>query len=76
MPQTEERNGPKIVIFNLHARRRTDVITIKVSIPNVKVYQIDFVHDNEEGQSIKNEFCPSFPMQAKGRALQTYHVGR
>ena len=31
----------KVVIFNSHARKRTELVTIKISLPNVRVYKVN-----------------------------------
>ena len=80
----------KIVVFNSHARRRGEIVTVKVSMPNIKVYKINNVEgddeeeviasqlspvfDDETGQILNNEFYLSFLAQVKGLALQTFYV--
>ena len=39
----------RVVLFNSHARRRTEVVTVKVSIPNVRVYKIHNIEGDDEG---------------------------
>ena len=86
----DSANEPtRVVLFNSHARRRTEVVTIKVSIPNIKVYKIQNVdgEDEEEsvqcqlspvfddqGQILNNEYHFSFLAQLKGMALETYFI--
>ena len=69
---------------------RSEVVTVKVSSPNVKVFrvnniegddeeemipcQLSPVFDDLEGQIANNEFQLSFLAQAKGFALQTYYI--
>ena len=86
----DSANEPtRVVLFNSHARRRTEVVTVKVSIPNIKVYKIQNVdgEDEEEsvqcqlspvfddqGQILNNEYYFSFLAQLKGMALETYFI--
>ena len=79
----------RVVLFNSHARRRTEVVTVKISIPNVRVYKIHNVDGDDEeevvqcqltpafddqGQILNNEFYFSFLAQLKGMALETYYI--
>ena len=80
----------KVVIFNSHARKRTELVTIKISLPNVRVYkvhsiegddeeeplacQLSPVFDQDQGQIVNNEFYLSFLAQQKGLSLETYYV--
>ena len=36
----------KVVVFNSHARRRGEVVTIKVSMPQIKVYKVNNIEGN------------------------------
>ena len=85
-----EDTSSKVVVFNSHARRRGEVVTVKVSVPNIKVYRINNVEgddeeevlpsqlspvfDDETGQILNNEYYLSFLAQVKGLALQTFYV--
>jgi alpha-mannosidase II len=88
--QIESADEPsRVVFFNSHARRRSEVVTVKVSIPNIKVYKIHNIEGDDEeeivqcqltpvfddqGQILNNEFYFSFLAQIKGMALETYHI--
>ena len=79
----------KVVIFNSHAKFRTETVTFKVSDPNVRVYKINDVEGDdeeedlpiqispvfdEEGQIANTEFELSFLAQLKGFALKTFYI--
>ena len=88
--QIESAEEPsRVVLFNSHARRRTEVVTVKISIPNVRVYKIHNVEGDDEeemvqcqlspvfddqGQISNNEYYLSFLGQVKGMALETYFI--
>ncbi len=79
----------RVVVFNSHARHRTEVVTVKISIPNVRVYKIHNIDGDDEeeyitcqlspifdseGQILNNEFYLSFLAQVKGMALESYFI--
>ena len=80
----------KVVVFNSHARSRSEVVTVKVSAANVRVYKVNLIDGDEEEESVEcqlspvwddaqgqienSEFYLSFLAQAKGLALQSYFV--
>merc|ERR1712223_588618 len=88
--QIESADEPsRVILFNSHARRRTEVVTVKVSIPNLRVYKIHNIDGDDEeelvqcqltpvfddqGQILNNEFYFSFLAQLKGMALETYFI--
>lgn len=88
--QVEHYDQPnRVVIYNSHARHRSEVVTVRVSESNIKVYKINNVEGDEEeevvpsqlspvfddqGQVINNEFQFSFLAQVKGLALQSYFL--
>ena len=88
--QIESADEPsKVVLFNSHARRRTEVVTVKISLPNVRVYKLHNIDGDDEEESIQcqllpvfddqgevlnNEFYLSFLAQLKGMALETYFI--
>lgn len=90
---TLQIDGPdepsRVVIFNSHARRRSEVVTIKISIPNIRVYKIHTIDGDDEeemipcqltpvfddqGEIVNNEYHLSFLAQVKGMALETYFI--
>jgi len=48
----------KVVLFNSHARRRTELVTLKVSAPNVKVYRIISVEGEDEEEVVSAQVSP------------------
>jgi len=79
----------KVVIFNSHAKYRSETVTIRVSDPDVRVYKINDVdgEDEEEdlpvqispvfdaeGQISNTDFELSFLAQVNGLALKTFYV--
>ena len=90
MIQVEHPDEPsKVVLFNSQARRRSEVVTVKISIPNVKVYKVNNIEGDDEeeivqsqltpvfdeqGEIVNNEYYLSFLGQVKGMALDTYFI--
>ncbi len=80
----------KVVVYNSHGRHRSEVVTVKVSAANVRVFKINMIEGDEEeeavpcqlspvwddaqGQIENNEFYLSFLAQVKGFALQSYFI--
>ena len=82
-------NTPEFIWFYFYSRRRTEVVTVKVSIPNIRVYKIHNIEGDDEeefiqcqlspvfddqGQILNNEYYLSFLAQLKGMALETYYL--
>lgn len=59
--QIEEGGGSsKVVIYNSHAKKRSEVVTFKVSLANVKVYRINTVDGDEEEEVVQSQLSPVF----------------
>ena len=41
------------MVFNSHARSRSEVVTVKVSAANVRVYKINLIDGDEEEESVE-----------------------
>jgi len=50
----------RVVISNSHARRRQEMVSIRVSKPDVKVYFMNMIEDEEEEESIPVQISPVF----------------
>jgi len=50
----------RVVISNSHARRRQEMISIRVSKPDIKVYYMNMIEDEEEEETIPTQISPVF----------------
>merc|ERR1719495_2832792 len=50
----------RVVIANSHARRRQEMVSLRVSKPDVKVYFMNMIEDEEEEESIPVQISPVF----------------
>merc|ERR1712106_1168881 len=50
----------RLVVYNSHARRRQELITVRVSKPDVKVYYMSMVEDEEEEEVLSCQVSPVF----------------
>ena len=41
------------MVFNSHARSRSEVVTVKVSAANVRVYKVNLIDGDEEEESVE-----------------------
>ena len=55
----------RVILFNSHARRRTEVVTVKVSIPNIRVYKIHNIEGDDEEEFIQCQLSPVFDDQGQ-----------
>eukprot|EP00095_Tigriopus_kingsejongensis_P010888 maker-scaffold1216_size55193-snap-gene-0.9 protein:Tk10888 transcript:maker-scaffold1216_size55193-snap-gene-0.9-mRNA-1 annotation:"alpha-mannosidase 2" len=79
----------KVVVFNPHARRRSEMVTVKISVPNVRLFKINNIEGEDEeeslpcqlspvmddqGQILNSEFYLTFLAQVKGLGLHTFYI--
>ena len=43
----------KVVVFNSHARSRSEIVTVKVSAANVRVYKVNLIDGDEEEEAVE-----------------------
>uniref|UniRef100_A0A0K2SXU0 Mannosidase, alpha, class 2A, member 1 [Echinops telfairi] n=2 Tax=Lepeophtheirus salmonis TaxID=72036 RepID=A0A0K2SXU0_LEPSM len=61
-----------VTIFNSHGRTRSEMITIKVSNPNIRLYTINLVDGDEEEEDINFQISPVFDSQHEILNTQFY----
>ena len=70
----------KVVVFNSHARSRSEVVTVKVSAANVRVYKVNLIDGDEEEESVEcqgrglNTFSASLPVAKHASQELSPHV--
>ncbi|TRY68325.1 hypothetical protein TCAL_04678 [Tigriopus californicus] len=84
-----QQEKSKVVIFNSHARRRSEIVSIRVSLPNIRVYKVTNIEGEDEeepipcqlspvfddqGQILNSEYQLTFLAQVKGLGLHSYYI--
>ena len=56
----------RVVLINSHARRRSEVVTFRVTDANVRVYRVNTVEGDDEEEAVPCQISPVFDDQVRG----------